>query len=156
MKIRTVSLCLIRRNDQILVQETFDEALKKRFYRPVGGTVEYGENSKQTVIREVKEEIDAEIKEPKLIFVIENIFKYLDQIGHEIDFIYEAELIDKDLYNKDEIDGIEGETKYKAVWKPIMGFVNNQDEKLVPDGLLKLLLNQDNEKMSSIKHTRTT
>ncbi|WP_163855456.1 NUDIX domain-containing protein [Paenibacillus elgii] len=57
MKIRTVSLCLIRRDDQILVEEIVDEVLKKRLYRPIGGTVEHGENSKQTVIREVMEEI---------------------------------------------------------------------------------------------------
>lgn len=156
MKIRTVSLCLIRRGDQILVQETFDEALMKSLYRPIGGTVEYGENSKQTVIREVMEEIGAEIEEPKLIFVIENIFEYLDQTGHEIDFIYEAELIDRNLYNKEHMNGIEGETKYKAVWKPIFGFWDNPDEKLVPDGLLELLLNQDKEKISNIKHTSTT
>ncbi|WP_438350634.1 NUDIX hydrolase [Paenibacillus sp. FA6] len=156
MKIRTVSLCLIRRGDQILVEETFDKDVMKTFYRPVGGTVEYGENTKETVIREVREEINAEITAPKLIFVIENIFKYMDQIGHEIDFIYEAELTDANLYNKHEIDGIEGEVKYKAVWKPIIDFINNPTEKLVPDGLLELLSNKNIEEMSIIKHIRTT
>lgn len=156
MTIRTVSLCLIRRGDQILVEETYDEALKKTFYRPIGGTMEHGENSKQTVVREVKEEINAVIKEPKLLFVIENVFKYLDQIGHEIDFIYEADLVDTDLNEADEVDGIEGETTYKAVWKSITDFVNHQEAKLVPDGLLELLLNQETEKISHIKHVRTT
>lgn len=37
MKIRNVSLCLIRRDDQILVAETFDNNVKKTVYRPVGG-----------------------------------------------------------------------------------------------------------------------
>ncbi|WP_036681183.1 NUDIX hydrolase [Paenibacillus tyrfis] len=156
MKIRTVALCLIRRDDQILVEEIVDEVLKKRLYRPIGGTVEYGENSKQTVIREVMEEIGAEIEEPKLSFVIENIFEYLEETGHEIDFIYEAVLRDKNLYNQEHISGMEGESKYKAVWKPITGFLNNRDEKLVPDGLLELLLNQDKESISNIKHRSTT
>ncbi|WP_397376708.1 NUDIX domain-containing protein [Paenibacillus sp. p3-SID867] len=40
----------------------------------VGGTVEYGESSKETIIREVREELNAEIQEPKLKFVIENLF----------------------------------------------------------------------------------
>ncbi|GIP32782.1 NUDIX hydrolase [Paenibacillus sp. J2TS4] len=156
MIIRTVSLCLIRKEDRILVEQTFDEAVKKTFYRPIGGTVEFGENSKQTVIREVREEIYAEINEPELAFVIENIYKYMDQIGHEIDFIYEAELVDKNLYEKEEIDGIEGNSKYKAVWKPIEGFVDNKLEKLVPDGLLDLLLERDRGRTSRVKHNRTT
>ncbi|KZE80904.1 hypothetical protein AV654_11180 [Paenibacillus elgii] len=156
MKIRTVSLCLIRRDDQILVEEIVDEVLKKRLYRPIGGTVEHGENSKQTVIREVMEEIGAEIEEPKLSFVIENIFEYLEETGHEIDFIYEAQLRDRKLYNQEHINGLEGESKYNAVWKPIIGFLNNQHEKLIPDGLLELLLNQHKENISNIKHTSTT
>jgi ADP-ribose pyrophosphatase YjhB (NUDIX family) len=67
MKIRTVSLCIIRRGKDILLEESFDEAVNKSFYRPVGGTVEYGESSRLTVMREVKEEINAAITEPRLL-----------------------------------------------------------------------------------------
>lgn len=156
MNIRTVSLCIIRKDNLILVEEMRDDAVKKTFYRPVGGTVEYGENSKQTVIREVKEVIHADITEPKLLFIIENIFPYLDQVGHEVDFIYGAELVDNSLYFKDEIEGMEGNNPYKAVWKPLEGFLNNQEEKLVPDGLLELLLEQERDFISHVKHIRTT
>ena len=152
MKIRTVSLCLIRRGQEILVEETIDPMVNKTFYRPIGGTVEYGENSKDAVIREVREEINAEISDPKLIFVIENIFKYLDQVGHEVDFIYEAELADKTLYNKAILDGTEGVVKYKAVWKPIHEFTSNPTEKLVPDGLLELLLQKNEQETNVIQH----
>lgn len=156
MIIRTVSLCLIRRGDQILVEETYDKAVNKTFYRPVGGTVEYGENSKETIIREVKEELNAEIQEPKLKFVIENLFTYLDQIGHEVDFIYEADLVDNDLYKREVIEGIEGINPYKAVWKSINEFEDNEQEKLVPDGLLDLLLANHSERISNVEHIRTT
>ncbi|WP_164848681.1 NUDIX hydrolase [Paenibacillus sp. DCT19] len=143
MVIRTVSLCLIRKGDNILVQEIVDPVVKQTFYRPIGGTVEYGENSKDTIIREVKEEIDAEIEEPKLLYVIENIFSYLDNVGHEIDFIYEAELVDRSLYDTNEIQGIEGATPFRAVWKSIpelSSLTSHAQAKLVPDGLLDLLL----------------
>lgn len=139
MIIRTVSLCLIRKGDQILVEETYDKVVNKTFYRPVGGTVEYGENSKETIIREVKEELNAEIQEPKLKFVIENLFTYLDQIGHEVDFIYEADLVDHDLYKREVIEGIKGITPYKAVWKSINEFENNEQEKLVPGWIIGLI-----------------
>jgi len=154
--IRTVSLCLIRRDDRILVEETYDKAINKTFYRPIGGTVEYGENSRETIIREVKEEINAEIQELKLRYVIENLFSYLDQIGHEVDFIYEAVLVDQSLYNKEEIDGQEGLTRYRAVWKSLNDFTNNVQVKLVPDGLLDLLLEKDSKRKSRVEHIRTT
>lgn len=152
MNIRTVSLCVIRRRDEFLLEETFDQVTNKTYYRPVGGTVEIGENSKHTVIREVKEEINADITDPKLLGVIENIFTYQDQIGHEIDFIYEAELMDSKLYNNEKIKGIEGTTPYNAVWKPLK-FFNNNNVKLVPEGLSTLLDEYDNT--TNIKHVIT-
>jgi ADP-ribose pyrophosphatase YjhB (NUDIX family) len=156
MPIRTVALCIIQRNDELLLEETYYPDLDKIYYRPIGGTVEIGENSKQTIVREVKEEIDADIKDPELIYVIENIFSYKDQIGHEIDFIYRSELIDKSLYEEKEINGIEGQIKYKAIWKSIEAFMNNDKIKLVPDGLLELLQGQDKKRTSDIRHIRTT
>ncbi|MFS0870362.1 NUDIX hydrolase [Paenibacillus xylanilyticus] len=137
--IRTVSLCVIRRGDEILLEETFDKNTSTTYYRPVGGTVEIGENSRQTVIREVKEEINAEISEPKLLGVIENIFKVQDQIGHEIDFIYEATLMETSLYKQEEIKGTEGDKTYYAVWKSLNDIKDNENIKLVPDGLAELI-----------------
>jgi ADP-ribose pyrophosphatase YjhB (NUDIX family) len=67
MHIRAVSLCVIRRRDEFLLEETFDQVTNITYYRPVGGTLEIGENSKNTVIREVKEEINADITDPKLL-----------------------------------------------------------------------------------------
>lgn len=151
--IRTVSLCVIRRGDELLVEETFDKDTSTIYYRPIGGTVEIGECSKQTVIREVKEEINAEISEPKLLGVVENIFKVQDQIGHEIDFIYEATFIEASLYKREEIKGVEGDKEYEAVWKSLSYLKDNQSIKLVPDGLAELL--EGEEKSIKILHVTT-
>ena len=91
----------------------------------------------------------------KLKFVIENLFTYLDQIGHEVDFIYEADLVDLN-YTKEVIEGIEGINPYKAVWKSINGFENNKQEKLVPNGLLDLLLANYSGRISKVERIRTT
>lgn len=151
--IRTVSLCVIRRGDELLVEETFDKDTSTIYYRPIGGTVEIGEDSKQAVIREIKEEINAEISEPKLLGVIENIFKVQDQIGHEIDFIYEATFLEASLYKQEEIKGVEGDKVYDAVWKSLRDLKDNQSIKLVPDGLAELL--EEEGESTKISHLTT-
>jgi 8-oxo-dGTP pyrophosphatase MutT (NUDIX family) len=91
----------------------------------VGGTVEYGEDSKSAVIREVKEEINVEIVKPKLIGIIENIYPNYGQIGHEYDFIYEASFDCTNDYEKDVFEGIEGDKRFLAVWKCLSDFIDN-------------------------------
>ncbi|MBD8497261.1 NUDIX hydrolase [Paenibacillus arenosi] len=154
MRIRSVSLGIVRRDENILVQVINFLGISTTFYRPIGGTIEFGENSKQTLIREFREELNQEIEEPRLISVIENIFGTADDMGHEIDFIYEVNMREKSLYELEEIEGVEGSNNYKAQWKPISYF-KTDDVKLVPDGLLDLLLEENNQYTSTIKHVRT-
>ncbi|MCM3238808.1 NUDIX domain-containing protein [Heyndrickxia oleronia] len=61
-------------------------------YRPVGETIEYGEDSKAAVIREVKEEINQDTIEPTLQGIID---PWYGEVGYEFDFIY----VSKSLYN---------------------------------------------------------
>ena len=156
MKIRSVALAILRRkSDEILVQKITFPGHSTIYYRPIGGTIELGENSKTTLIRELKEELNQEIEEPCLIAVIENIFG-LEEIGHEIDFIYEAEFKDKSVYQREEIEGIEGNERYKATWKPIHEFIEpEEDIKLVPDGLIDYLARQGSINSKLITHIRT-
>ncbi|MCM3782137.1 NUDIX domain-containing protein [Neobacillus mesonae] len=156
MPIRNVALCLIQRNDEFLLEETYYPEMDMFYYRPIGGTIEPGENSKQTIIREIKEEINAEITDPELIYVIENIFTFQEQLGHEIDFIYRADLTDPTLYELEAISGMEGEEDYTAVWKSIDMLTNQAKMKLVPDGLMELLHERGNDRTKSINYIRTT
>ncbi len=96
---RASSLCIIRKNDSILL-EKFPEEDGVTTFRPVGGTIEYGEDSMSAVIREVKEEINQEIFGAKLLGIVENIFPYYGDIGHEFDFIYEAKFVNIAAYEK--------------------------------------------------------
>ncbi|WP_076300630.1 NUDIX domain-containing protein [Paenibacillus odorifer] len=65
MRYRACSLCIIKRRESILLEQ-FPEEDGIITFRPVGGTIEYGEDSKSAVIREVKEEINIDIIEPKI------------------------------------------------------------------------------------------
>ena len=69
--------------------------------------IEFGETSVQAIEREVLEEIQQQIAQPKLICVLENLFSFDGQQGHEIVFVYDAEFIDSALYKEAEIQGYE-------------------------------------------------
>jgi len=140
-RIRPVALCVIWRTGQILVAENI-EPDGQVFYRPLGGSIEFGEHSRDTVRREMLEEIKAEINQIEYLGTIETIFPYLGQTGHEIMQIYQAEFIDSNLYQQSVINGSElpdGSLPIKAVWKSLTEFQGQNALILVPDGLLEML-----------------
>lgn len=59
-------------NDKILLEKRESEPGRGKWSIP-GGLVELGENTEQTVIREVREETNLKVEEPKLIDVVNNI-----------------------------------------------------------------------------------
>ncbi|GLX68043.1 NUDIX hydrolase [Paenibacillus glycanilyticus] len=151
MQYRACSLCIIKKGESILLEQ-FPEEDGIITFRPVGGTIEYGEDSKSAVIREAKEEISIDIIEPKLIGIIEHIFHCYGELGHEFDFIYEAKFSLMEDYNKSEIKGIEGNKNFIVVWKNINDFEESNRYKLVPDGLYEMLTSRNT---SDIKHIST-
>lgn len=153
MSYRASSLCIVKRRESILLEQ-FPEEDGVITFRPVGGTIEYGEDSKSAVVREVKEEINMDIIEPKLIGIIENIYPCYGQIGHEYDFIYEARFTNSDAYEKNVFEGIEGDKRFLAVWKNLSEFKENPRYKLVPDGLYEMLTSGQGS-ISAIKHINT-
>ncbi len=74
------------------------------FYYPQGGRVKYLENSKDALIREIKEEVNIDIKKEDITFidVIENFFELNGYNYHELLFVYKIktpkELLDKDNF----------------------------------------------------------
>ena len=140
-RIRPIAVCLFRNNNRILVSEGFDSVKQDYYYRPLGGGVEYGETSRDAVAREIREELAAEIENIQLLGVVENIFVYQGEQGHEIVFVFDAEFVDKSLYQLDEIDGYEQEAdiKFKAKWYSL-GETGNGDGRLVPENLAELLV----------------
>ena len=138
-KIRPIAIGIFRRANDILVFESYDEVKKETFYRPLGGGIEFGEQACDTLVREIKEEIGADITNVVYRATFENIFVCNDTPGHEIVLIFDAEIVDPKFYGQDVIPGFEDNGEpLKVVWKSLDFFQSGQAP-LYPDGLLNNL-----------------
>ncbi|MED1512332.1 NUDIX hydrolase [Bacillus proteolyticus] len=129
-------------HSRLLVQEyhTGDET----YYRPLGGSIELGEKSAHTVIREFKEELHTEVKIIDYLGCLENIFPLDGEIGHEIIQLYSLRLLDKSLYEMEIMNIQDEQTVSYAKWIPITAFI--QKEKILyPDGILKYIQKKKDE-----------
>lgn len=115
-KIRGLAVALIKKGNEVLVSPGHDDVKGTDFYRLLGGGIEFGETSLEALKREIREELNAELQNIKLLEVKENIFEYNGQTGHEIAFIYAAEFADAALYQKDSFEIIDGGEEFSAGW----------------------------------------
>ena len=144
-RIRPIVIGVFWRDDAILVFESREpDSRGQIFYRPLGGSIEFGEYGHQTLARELREEIGAEVENVRYLGLNENLFRAPDgRRAHEIVLVYEADLADKALYEKDEMLVVEdtGAT-FKAFWKSL-AFFQRAEAPLYPNGLLELLLEDE-------------
>jgi len=138
-KIRALALGIFRKDDQILVFEAHDPIKNKAFYRPLGGTIEFGEYGHQALAREMREELDVEVTNVHYFGLCENIFTYAGAMGHEIVLLYEASITDKSVYEQEQLVGHELDgSPIHVVWKSLE-FFRRGSAPLYPDGLMSLL-----------------
>ena len=135
--IRVLAICLFRRGDEFLVTEGLDSSTNRRYARPLGGGVELGETSEQTIVREIREELGAEVRDLKLLGVLENLFELEGERRHEVVFVYDGQFVDASLYQRSEIPLLDGEWLSGAIWRPLKGF--SEEYVLVPVGLEKFV-----------------
>ncbi|MGR5883246.1 NUDIX hydrolase [Bacillus cereus] len=121
---------------RLLVQEY--HSADETFYRPLGGSIELGEQSAHTVIREFREELHTEVEITNYLGCLENVFHLDGDIGHEIIQLYSLRLLDTSLYEMKILNIQDEETVTYAKWIPITAFI--QKEKILyPDGVLKYI-----------------
>lgn len=142
-KIRPLAICVFRNNNRILVAEGYDPVKKDTFYRPLGGGIEFGEKSEDTVRRELMEEINAEVGDVWYLGTLENIFVFNGTPGHEIVQVFDGVLKESGLYDQTVIVGKEAEIdeSFTAIWKNIDEFGEGKSI-LYPTGLLELLISK--------------
>lgn len=112
-KLNIRAAVVIIHDNRVLVHRN----MNKDHYALPGGRVLIGEDSEETVKREMKEEIGKQIEITGYVTTIENFFKMDGKKYHEIVFIYRAEFIDNEdrklnhiLYN------IEGKEYLQYEW----------------------------------------
>ena len=137
--IRPIAICLFRNNEKILVFVDHDDVKGDGFCRPLGGGIGFGETSRDAMVREIWEELGAEVESLQLIGVLESIFTYNGQNGHEIAFVYDARFCDDSMYAKDMIEGREDNgTRFTAMWLSL-DEIHSRRIRLVPNGVEGLL-----------------
>ena len=140
-RIRPIAICVFRNQDRILVFEGFDKVKNETFYRPLGGGVEFGETAEETVRRELKEEINADVEDIRFLGALENIFTFNNDKYHEIVLVHDGVLKEPGLYEQAVIVGHEADVEepFKAMWMSLNEFREGKFI-LYPDGLLELLI----------------
>lgn len=116
MRIRPIVLCLFQHNDRFLMQEYRHDFGEPNFFRLPGGGIELGETALAAAHREMREELQADISEVKLLEVIENIFTYGGEQKHEIAFLFRARLGDESLLSQDVFEFFDNGLAFRAVW----------------------------------------
>lgn len=139
--IRVKVVCVFRNGNRILVGDACDPTKRQLFYCPPGGRVEFGEPSEVALRREMKEELGADIDTPRLLGVLENLFTFDGRRGHEIVFVYDAELRDKSLYSTVSFKGKESDgSQFNAIWLDLSK-IGPSTPPVYPDGLIGMLTN---------------
>lgn len=132
---RPVAIGIIRDGDEIFVFEGHDPHKGETFYRPLGGTIEFGERAADAVKRELSEEVGVTVSDATLLTVIENIFDWQGQSAHEIVFVFEVTLADPERLRSVDLIAYEANGELiKCMWKPLAEF--RRGARLYPLGLL--------------------
>lgn len=130
-KVRVGALIYDKEFESILLLYRFHDGVE--YYCTVGGTVEDGENSLESIIREVFEEVNIQIKNPKLIFEYDHD-KYIGQ--HEM-FFFVDEFVGEIKLGQPELSRLSPTNIYKPIWVPSTEIKNI---KLLPPKIKKWLL----------------
>ena len=138
--LRPLAICVFQHDGRVLACECIDPVQPQTFYRPLGGAAHFGEYSADTLARELREELGAAVTGLRYLGMLENVFTYNGQRGHEIVIVYDGAFVDRALYDRPWLDGAEDSgTPFRAVWLPLADCRRPAAPPVYPTGLLELL-----------------
>ncbi|MDW0117099.1 NUDIX domain-containing protein [Sporosarcina thermotolerans] len=131
---------VLQSGSRILVEEFTGKHSKGvgAYYRPIGGSIEFGERSTDALLREFEEELQVTVEIKGYMGCMENIFAINEQIGHEIIQVYRVGFIEEKNYSKEKFEVLEGKHMSFANWVKIADFIVG-DKILYPDSLINKL-----------------
>jgi ADP-ribose pyrophosphatase YjhB (NUDIX family) len=143
--IRVVALGVVRRGspegtagergtaEQLLVERHRNPESGERFYRPLGGGVEFGERSEDALRREFREELGVELEAASHLETCEDVFTHDGETHHEVWRLYEADIAADWPYEAEEFTAREpDDEEIECVWKPITDFSGESGETIYP------------------------
>ncbi|MDF2547489.1 MAG: hypothetical protein K0R93_2387 [Anaerosolibacter sp.] len=112
--------------DQVLIHRS----MKDDFYAFPGGRVEMFEQTEDTIVREMEEELGVTVRVDRLLWICEHFFTHENHQYHEICFYYLIECKDASLLGRGNLFYVtEGKTEFEFRWVPLEKV---QDESLYP------------------------
>jgi ADP-ribose pyrophosphatase YjhB (NUDIX family) len=135
--VRPIAVGVIRRHEELLLMAVRNDNGAIKGWRPLGGSIEFGERAVDALRREFAEEVGLAIAEPTLLTVLENLYSHHGATGHEIVFVFEARLADDIHYSRAAFSFDDGGVR-KVRWVALAHFLRGVAE-LFPAGLLERL-----------------
>jgi ADP-ribose pyrophosphatase YjhB (NUDIX family) len=136
--VRPIAVGVVRRGEELLLMAVQDDDGTIKGWRPLGGTIEFGERAADTLAREFAEELGLAIAEPELLTVLENHYSHHGARGHEIVFVFETRFADDADYDREAFTFDDGGVRNEARWVALADFLGGETE-LFPVGLLERL-----------------
>lgn len=133
--IRVIALGIVLWRDHLLCAAGFDMVKQQRFYRPLGGGVEFGERASEAVARELHEELGMAVEVGALLGVTENLFTYQGRPGHEVVFEFvSTPASGSEPTDLEALTGDEGGQAFRCEWLPLAEVLGGA-HRVYPDGL---------------------
>ncbi len=137
--VRVKALGLAWRDNRLLASEIYSDDGALKGVRPLGGSVEFGETWRDTILREFKEELGVDVTPVGKPMVDENIYNHHGALGHEIVFVCDVIFPDDAYVGQDYIEFFEDQGQpCVARWFEMDMFESGKIE-LFPNGLLNKL-----------------
>ena len=135
-EIRPVALGVAIKDNKILVGNGFDKVKNEKFYRCLGGGIEFLEKGEDALKREFWEEIGINIAVKDVLGISENIFHYNGKDAHELILFYSVDINNDDF--KDYYNVLDGDVGDIAEWIDIDLFKSNT-KILYPKDVLRFI-----------------